>query len=54
MLNLDNIDMNKQYNSTQEEIKAIKSYIFQLYIELEYRLEKMDTLIKEMKDDEER
>lgn len=52
MLNLDNIDLTKQYNSVQEEIKAIKSHIFQLHIELGYRLDKLEALIKEREDEE--
>lgn len=50
MLNLENIDLNRQYTSVQEEVKALKSYVFQLYIELEYRLETMDAEIKALKE----
>lgn len=52
MLNIDNIDLTKQYNSVQDEIKAVKSYIFQLYIELGYRLDKLEALIKEQEENE--
>lgn len=47
MLNLDNIDMTRQYASEKEEIDALKSYIFQLYNELEFRLRELDKAIKE-------
>ena len=48
MLNLDNIDMTKQYASTEEAVSAIRSYIYQLYMELDFRLEELDKRIKEL------
>lgn len=47
MLNIDNIDITRQYVSDHEEIEAIRSYIFQLYNELNFRLQELDKLIKE-------
>ncbi|MBR3278698.1 MAG: hypothetical protein IKG01_07390 [Lachnospiraceae bacterium] len=38
MLNLSNIDLRKSYDSPDEEISAIKSYIYQLVNELAFRL----------------
>lgn len=52
MLNLDNIDMTKQYASDHEEIEAVRSYIYQLYQELDFRLRELDRMIKEQKQDE--
>jgi hypothetical protein len=48
MLNLGPIDMNKQYSSEKEELKDIRNYLFQLYTELNYRLENLDERIKEL------
>lgn len=39
MLNLDNIDILKKYGSNAEGVEEIRRYIYQLYIELDYRLE---------------
>lgn len=52
MLNLENIDMTKQYASDREAIDAVRSYIYQLYQELEFRLQELDKKIKEQKQDE--
>ena len=52
MLNLENIDMTKQYASDHEAIDAVRSYIYQLYQELEFRLQELDKKIKEQKQDE--
>lgn len=49
MLNLENIDVTKQYSSDQEEIQAIKSYIYQLYNELNFRLQELERIIEEKK-----
>lgn len=51
MLNLGPIDMNKQYASEKEELKDIRNYLFQLYTELNYRLDDIDQRIKELQDD---
>lgn len=51
MLNLGNIDTNKQYASEKEELKDIRNYLFQLYTELNYRLDDIDKRIKELQDD---
>ena len=49
MLNLDNIDMTKQFASDHEEIEAIRSYIYQLYNELNFRLQELEKIIEEKK-----
>lgn len=51
MLNLDNIDITRQYASDHEEIEAIRSYIYQLYQELDFRIRELDRMIKEQKDE---
>lgn len=38
MLNLNNIDMNKKYRTVEDEVRATKTYIYQLVQELEFRL----------------
>ena len=38
MFNLNNIDLSKEYRSTDDELKSAKSYIYQLVQELDYRL----------------
>lgn len=38
MFNLRNIDLSKEYRTTDDEIKSAKSYIYQLVEELDYRL----------------
>ena len=48
MLNIDNIDISKQYDSDHEEIEAIRSYIFQLYNELNFRLRELDKIIEQI------
>ena len=52
MLNLGPIDMNKQYASEKEELKDIRNYLFQLYTELNYRLDDIDKRIKELQNDD--
>lgn len=52
MLNIDNIDVTRQYASTEEAVSAIRSYIYQLYAELDFRLEELDKRIEEQKQDE--
>lgn len=38
MFNLNNIDLSKEYRSTDDELKSAKSYIYQLVQELDFRL----------------
>ena len=38
MFNLNNIDLSKQYRTTDDELKSAKSYIYQLVQELDFRL----------------
>lgn len=38
MLNLSNIDLSKEYRTTEDEIRSAKSYIYQLVEELDFRL----------------
>lgn len=52
MLTLGNIELSKQYTSEQEELKDIRRYLFQLYTELNYRLDDIDRRIKELSDEE--
>ena len=47
MLNLDNIDITRKYATDHEEIEAIRSYIFQLYNELNFRFQELDKLAKQ-------
>ena len=47
MLNIDNIDVTRQFSSEREAVEYIRSYIYQLYSELDFRLEELDRLIKE-------
>lgn len=42
MLNLDNIDIARRYTSDHEEVESIRSYIYQLYQELEFRLGELE------------
>lgn len=49
MLNLDNIDLQRQFTSEMEAINAIRSYIYQLYIELDYRLDNIGKEIESIK-----
>ncbi len=51
MLGIDNIDVGKQYATEREEIEALKSYMYQLYQELEFRLGELEKKIKEMNDE---
>lgn len=51
MLNLENIDVRRQFASEKEEAEYIRRYIFQLYIELDYRLGELDRRIKEIEND---
>ena len=51
MLNIDNIDITRKYATDHEEIEAIRSYIFQLYNELNFRLQELDMLIKEQRNE---
>lgn len=51
MLNLDNIDMTRQFSSDREAVEYIRSYIYQLYSELNFRLQELDRLIKEQRDE---
>ena len=43
MFNLSNIDIRKQYGSQEEEIAALKSYIYQLVEEVSFRLDDIDS-----------
>ncbi len=52
MLNLENIDMTRRFASEHEEIESLRSYIFQLYIELDFRLDELEKKIKEIKNEE--
>ena len=52
MLNLGPIDMNKQYASEKEELKDMRNYLFQLYTELNYRLDDIYKRIKELTDND--
>ena len=51
MLTLGPNDLQKQYASEKEELKDLRSYIFQLYTELNYRLDNLDQRIKELEND---
>ena len=51
MLNIENIDITRQFASDSEAVEYIRSYIYQLYMELDFRLEELDRLIKEQKDE---
>ncbi len=51
MLNIDNIDVTRQFSSEREAVEYIRSYIYQLYSELDFRLEELDRLIKEQNDE---
>ena len=53
MLNLSNIDLRINYASAEEEIRAMKSYIYQLVNELDFRLqdkpaEKTETQVQQV------
>lgn len=39
MFNLDNIDLKKEHSSLKEEVKALKSYVWQMVEELKFRLD---------------
>lgn len=52
MLNLGPIDLQKQYASEKEELKDLRSYLFQLYTELNYRLDNLDERIKELENND--
>lgn len=52
MLTLGNIEMQKKFASEQEEIRDIRSYIFQLYTELNYRLDDLDKRLKALEENE--
>lgn len=52
MLNLDNIDINQQFRSAEEAAEMIRRYIFQLYTEIDFRLEELDKKIKELQDED--
>ncbi len=41
MLNLENIDLQKEYQNDAEEISAVKSYIYRLVDELRFRLDNL-------------
>lgn len=51
MLNIDNIDVTRQFPSEREAVEYIRSYIYQLYTELDFRLEELDKRIKELSDE---
>ena len=53
MLNLSNIDLRINYANAEEEIRAMKSYIYQLVNELDFRLqekpsEKVETQVQQV------
>lgn len=56
MLNLNNIDLKKEYRTPQEELSSTKSYIYQLVEELDFRMGQLQSIegssadIKEMAD----
>lgn len=51
MLNLGNIEIERQYATEREEIVAMRSYIYQLYIEINFRLDELDKRIKELENE---
>lgn len=53
MLNLGNIEMERQYGTEREAVEAMRSYIYQLYIELNFRLDELDRRLKELEDGKE-
>lgn len=53
MLNLETIETATQFASEAEKSDYIRSYIFQLYIELEYRLSELDKRIRKLEGEEE-
>ena len=52
MLNLGPIDTNREIESDKDNLKEIRNYLWQLYTELNYRLDDIDKRIKELKDNE--
>ena len=52
MLNIDNIDVTRQFSSEREAVEYIRSYIYQLYSELDFRLEELEKRIKEQANEE--
>lgn len=52
MLNLGNIEIERQYATEREAIESMRSYIYQLYIELNFRLDELDKRIKELEANE--
>lgn len=51
MLNLGNIEMERQYLTEKDAIESMRSYLYQLYIELNFRLDELDKRIKELEDE---
>lgn len=51
MLNLDNVDLNRRFSSAEEGVDYILRYIYQLYIEANYRLDELEKRIKELEDE---
>lgn len=48
MLNLDNVDLNRRFASAEEEAEYIRRYLYQFYIEANYRLDELEKRIKEL------
>lgn len=46
MLTIDNIDMTREYPTTEAAVEALRSYIYQLYSELDFRLDELEKQIK--------
>ena len=51
MLNLGNIEIERQYATEREAIESMRSYIYQLYIEINFRLDELDKRIKELENE---
>ena len=52
MLNLDNIDLMRVYLTDRELAEYIRNYMYQFYVECNYRLAELDKRIKELEKNE--